>query len=245
MVTTTVAPSTEQTNPPNRSRRQLNWAWVALSSVAIAAYFGGQYVPGLAAVAAKSPTVTSAAQAFDHRAWPIEGGLIVHIVGASIALALGPWQFSRRLRATRPRLHRVMGRAYLVAVALGSVGAIATSIYSTLGLKGFPGFAALDVLWAWTAYRAYRSARTRSFREHQAWMMRNFALTYAAVTLRLELALLLLLQVPFESPGGFPHAYDQAYGSLPYLAWIPNLVIAEFMIRRRNLPGLRMSASNV
>lgn len=219
----------------------LSWAWVALSSVAIAALFGGQYIEGLSTVAARTPEVDSAALVFSHRAWPIEGGLILHIVFASLALALGPWQFSRWLRTRHPRVHRVMGRAYLSAVALGAVGGIVTSIYSTLGLKGFFGFAALDVLWVWTAYRAYRAVRAQNFREHEAWMIRNFALTYAAVTLRLEFALLLLVQLPFHAPGGFAHAYEQAYGSLPYVAWIPNLVIAEFIIRSRNLPALRMT----
>lgn len=219
----------------------LSWAWVVLSSVAIAALFGGQYVEGLSSIAARTPEVDSAALAFSNRAWPIEGGLILHIVFASLALALGPWQFSRWLRTRNPRVHRGIGRAYLSAVALGAIGGIVTSIYSTLGLKGFFGFAALDVLWVWTAYRAFCAVRAKSFRDHEAWMIRNFALTYAAVTLRLEFALLLLVQLPFQAHGGFAHAYDQAYGSLPYIAWIPNLVIAEFIICGRNLPGLRMT----
>ncbi|GAA1010391.1 hypothetical protein Aple_028520 [Acrocarpospora pleiomorpha] len=64
---------------------------------------------------------------------------------------------------------------------------------------------------------AYRAARERRFREHQAWMIRNFALTYAAVTLRAALPVLILLQLPFS------------------------IVVAEILISRRGLPGVRMS----
>ncbi|MGI3782708.1 MAG: DUF2306 domain-containing protein, partial [Janthinobacterium lividum] len=56
---------------------------------------------------------------------------------------------------------------------------------------------------------------------HQAWMMRSFALTYAAPTLRLWLFALLiphlLLGVPFAS----------AYAPVPFLSWLPDLVVVE------------------
>ena len=70
-------------------------------------------------------------------------------------------------------------------------------------------------------------------------MMRNFALTYAAVMLRIWLPLLILAQVPFAGPAGFDGdaAFANAYAVVPFLAWLPNLVVAEWLIRRRGLPS--------
>ena len=52
-------------------------------------------------------------------------------------------------------------------------------------------------------------------------MMRSFALTLAAVTLRLYL--------PISVVMGF--TYAQAYPVISFLAWVPNLIIIEIAIR--------------
>ena len=73
-------------------------------------------------------------------------------------------------------------------------------------------------------------------------MMRSFALTYAAPTLRLWLFALLIPQLLLGVP--FAQAYSTAYAPVPFLSWIPNLVIVELMIRRRGLPALRLSTAS-
>jgi len=96
------------------------------------------------------------------------------------------------------------------------------------------------VLWIWTTYRGYRSARARDFAEHQAWMIRSFALTYAAPTLRLWLIALATVQITF---GVDPEiAFAAAYAPVPFLCWLPNIVVAELIIRRRGLPSLIRTA---
>lgn len=235
--TTSAASSTQEVG--TLDRRRVPWLFMALSSFVVAAVFGGQYLQGLRAVAASSPEFGIAASTFDGRAWPIEAGLYVHILGASLALAIGPWQFSQRLRRWRPGIHRWVGRTYLASIALGATGGVVTSIWSSRGLAGFIGFATLTALWAWTSWRGYRAIRQGDIPSHQAWMMRSFALTFAAVTLRVELLAMIGLQALFVTDFHFAHAFDEAYEPLPYLSWIPNLVVAEWLIRRRRLPGLR------
>lgn len=56
-------------------------------------------------------------------------------------------------------------------------------------------------------------------------MIRSFALTFAAVTLRLYLPLHLLFQVSF----------DDAYRAISFLCWVPNLLIAELYLRKAAL----------
>jgi dolichyl-phosphate-mannose--protein O-mannosyl transferase len=132
---------------------------------------------------------------------------------------------------------------YLICVAVGGVAAFAISPADSAGMVGFFGFGTLAVLWEWTAWRGYRAIRERDIRNHQGWMIRNFALTYAAVTLRLEGATLVLIQIPFVHGNNvYNEVYDNAYAAMPFLCWLPNIVIAEWMVRRRGLPTLRMTS---
>jgi hypothetical protein len=57
-------------------------------------------------------------------------------------------------------------------------------------------------------------------------MIRNFALTFAAVTLRIYL--------PASMAAGME--FEMAYRAIAWLCWVPNLVIAELLFnKRRNL----------
>ena len=56
---------------------------------------------------------------------------------------------------------------------------------------------------------------------HRRWMTRSYALTFATVTLRLWLPRLAAI-FPFET----------AYQTVSWLAWVPNLLIVEWAIRR-------------
>ncbi|MFG2232679.1 DUF2306 domain-containing protein [Streptomyces sp. NPDC048723] len=234
-----IAPPARGTRRSRQGRSQWSWAWVVLSSLAITGYFVGQYAQGT--LDSLADREVGLAETYASRGLPICVAFYVHIVTAGLALALGPWQFSRRLRR-RLRLHRGIGRAYLVSVAIGSLSALVMSFFSSVGLLGFFGFGSLAVLWGWTAWRGYKAIRERDIRSHQAWMIRNFALTYAAVTLRLWFGVLIFAQVPFAHDSDpFDAILTQAYAPLPFLCWLPNIVIAEFMIRRRGLPALRIT----
>lgn len=147
-------------------------------------------------------------------------GITTHIFAASLALLLGPLQFWGRLRAARPRLHRWLGRIYLgVAVALGGTAGLYMSFHAFGGWVGKLGFAGLALGWLYTGARAFGAARGRDFAAHRRWMIRNFSLTFAAVTLRLYLPPVFVFQWPFE----------QAYAVIAWACWVPNLLVAEWL----------------
>jgi hypothetical protein len=74
-------------------------------------------------------------------------------------------------------------------------------------------------------------------------MIRNVALTYAAVMLRLWIGVLMGVQSPWiTSEASADAAFANAYAAVPFLCWLPNLVVAEWLVRRRDLPTLRMTA---
>jgi uncharacterized membrane protein len=149
--------------------------------------------------------------------------LRLHIAGGIGALLAGPWQFSEKLRARRLNLHRWIGRFYLVEVGLGSIAGFAMAVVSEEGLPTHLGFGILAVLWFFTGLQAYRKVRRGDIRAHRQWMIRNFALTLAAVTLRNYLPLMLV---------ALHWSFRQSYIVVSWLCWVPNLVIAERMIRR-------------
>jgi uncharacterized membrane protein len=139
------------------------------------------------------------------------------------ALLVGPWQFSEKLRARALNLHRWLGRFYLLEVALGSLAGFRMALVSEEGLPTHLGFGALAVLWFFTGLQAYVEIRRGNVRAHRQWMIRNFALSLAAVTLRIYIALIL---------AGFHWSFRTTYVTVSWLCWIPNLLIAEWLVRR-------------
>ena len=239
---TSIAPPEQSNKSSRHGSSRWSWTWVAFSSLAVSGYFVGQYAQGtLDSLAHRE---VGLAPDYASRALPIQLAFYFHIVFAGLALALGPWQFAKRLRGRRPRVHRGMGRAYLVSVWIGSACGFVMSMFSTVGLLGFFGFGSLAVLWGWTSWRGYKAIRERDIRSHQAWMIRSFALTYAAVTLRLWFGVLIFAQLPFiQGENRFDVVLTEAYAPLPFLCWLPNIVIAELMIRRRGLPALHLTTA--
>jgi uncharacterized membrane protein len=154
--------------------------------------------------------------------------LRLHIAGGMGALLVGPWQFSQKLRARALNLHRWLGRFYLLEVALGSTAGFAMAVVSSEGLPTHLGFGILAVLWFFTGLQAYRMVRKGEIDSHREWMIRNFALTFAAVTLRIELPLLL---------GPLHWPFRPSYILVSRLCWVPNLLVGEWTVRRSRLLG--------
>ena len=149
---------------------------------------------------------------------------LLHIVASPVALAIGAVQFFPRLRAARPVLHRWLGRTYGVAILIGGLGGLAMAPSASGGPVAAWGFGLLAVLWVATTAQAVRLAMARRFIEHRRWMARSYALTFAAVTLRLYL--------PFFFLGGMDYA--QASVWLAWIAWVPNLLLVEWWMAWRD-----------
>jgi len=223
---------------PRRTGTRIAWTWVLLSSLGIAAFAVVPYLTAPLRELAASPSGGLAGN-YAEQPLPTQVAFYAHIVGGGIALVLGPLQFWRRLRDRHPRVHRWTGRVYLAAIGVGGIAALVIAPVNDAGLVGLFGFGGLGVLWLVSGWLAYRAIRRRDVDTHRAWMMRNFALTYAAVTLRIWLPLLLLVQLPFVAPGtDFDAVFANAYAAVPFLCWVPNLIVAEWLIARRGLPGV-------
>jgi Predicted membrane protein (DUF2306) len=147
----------------------------------------------------------------------------MHVLGSGMALLIGPFQFMTRIRSRLPILHRWLGRTYVVLILVGGVGGIGLAVMAHGGLVARVGFMMLDVLWIVSIVFAYRAIRARHIATHQQWMLRNFALTFGAVTLRVWLGVGAAFGIPF----------DEMYPVTAWLAWVPNLILVEWYLARK------------
>ena len=159
-------------------------------------------------------------------AHPVEA--LTHILIAPIALLLGPFQFLPGIRQRLPAFHRWAGRVYVLACLIGGTGGLATSFHASGGPVAGWGFGLLAVLWTAATLGAWWAAVARNFGLHRLLMRFSYAMTFGAVTLR--------LQIPIGFMMGYA-SYSAMSVWLAYTAWIPNVIVVALyaVLRRRSL----------
>lgn len=161
--------------------------------------------------------------------------LIAHAVCSSVALLAGPWQFLPALRRRWLRAHRWTGRIYCGAVVAGWLASLPIAAHAQTGRAASSGFLLLGVFWIGTTVAGYRAIRSGEVQTHREWMMRSYALTAAAITLRLYLPVLVISGVP----------YTTSYPLVAWACWIPNLLFAEWLVRRIRAERLRVTPARI
>ena len=112
---------------------------------------------------------------------PVRWLLLPHGLAGAVVLCLGASQFSTRLRQRHARVHRLLGRAYLIGVAIAApVGIYITLVHNELPLQIAVITQAL--LWLLASAVAFYCIRQRNFQQHRQWMMRSYAITLIFVT---------------------------------------------------------------
>ncbi|HFK1452100.1 TPA: DUF2306 domain-containing protein [Bacillus pacificus] len=155
--------------------------------------------------------------------------LFIHITTSIVALVIGPFTLSTIFRERNINRHRIVGRIYMVGILLGGVSGLYLSFYATGGLVAKLGFGLLSVFWLTSAYQALHRVKNKKIKEHRNWMIRNYSLTFGAVTLRIWLPLFIILF-------GIER-FELSYAIIAWLAWVPNLLVAELFIRKRRNKG--------
>ncbi len=146
----------------------------------------------------------------------------VHVFSAVFALLAGFTQFSGQLIDSNPRLHRWLGRAYVWNIlAINFPAAVVMGVYANGGAEGKTAFLLLDVLWFAFTLHGYRLAKQKKFLQHRDFMIRSYALTFSAITLRTWK--LFLEQMGGLEPGAL-------YIMEAWLGFVPNLLAAELIV---------------
>lgn len=148
--------------------------------------------------------------------------LILHVVGGLTTLLFGPLQFVDRIREKLPRLHRTTGKLYAAAIAVAAPAGLMLALGTQAGPIAGVGFAIPAVLWPIFTWAGVRAAMEHRFTAHREWMLRSYAITANAITLRLML--------PAAGLSGLP--FMPAYRVIAWASWIITLAFFEFYIRR-------------
>ncbi len=106
--------------------------------------------------------------------------LIPHTLAGTLALLIGPVNFSSRIRNRYLKLHRILGRMYVVSVFVGSF----TGIALAAGRPGLPGTSMQAAAWMVCTTAALITARNRQIVQHRQWMARSYAVTFTFVSSR-------------------------------------------------------------
>jgi uncharacterized membrane protein len=146
----------------------------------------------------------------------------MHIVLGGLALLIGWIQFNKKIQRTNIQLHRTIGKVYMIAVLLSGIAGLYIAYHATGGWSPKLGFIGLGLTWLYTTIRGYTSIRKKDIETHQKMMIYSYAACFAAVTLRIWLPLLT------QSFGAFLPAYK----IVAWLCWIPNMMVAYFIIKR-------------
>lgn len=147
--------------------------------------------------------------------------LAAHALGAATALLVGCFQGLPAVRRRRA-LHRWLGRIYTAGCMLGGVAGFVMAFGTTAGPIAGLGFGLLAPIWIYTTGMGWLTARAGQYEAHRRWMMRSFALTFAAVTLRLYLPIGIIAGMSFQ----------EIYVATAWISWIPNLLLVELWLRR-------------
>jgi len=145
-----------------------------------------------------------------------------HVYTALFVLPAGFIQFSPYVLSHFKKLHRLSGWIYTVFVLLlVAPSGFVMGIYANGGLSSQISFCVLALLWFYATLMAIISITKKDILSHRKWMIRSFALTLSAISLRAWKYILVYL---------FHPAPMDNYRMVAWLSWVVNLLIAEIII---------------
>jgi len=148
--------------------------------------------------------------------------IVLHALFASIALVIGLPQMNKKFRERFPKTNIFLRRIYFVSVIIAAITGFLLAFHAKGGLVNTFGFGMLAVIWLFSCYKAFTAVKVNDFTSFRIWIVRNYALTFAAVTLRIYLGI-------FFGTLGYLQ-FDNFYPVLGFLCWVPNLIFVEWFI---------------
>ncbi len=203
---------------------KITWFIFAFLAVGVS-FYPGLYIYHAFQEGEFAVRLSKSAELLSSNLWNI--GFYGHITFGGVALLTGWSQFSKKLRAKRLPLHRNLGKVYVICAIVSGICGVYIGFYATGGWVTSLGFILLGLTWLFTTLKAYTSIRKGNIQQHQVMMIYSYAACFAAVTLRLWL--------PFLQFVIFDGAFLPAYKIVAWLCWVPNLLVAYYLVKRRGL----------
>lgn len=146
----------------------------------------------------------------------------LHVISGMIVILVGPFQFLKNLRNKNLKLHKVLGKIYAYGVLLvAAPTGLIMAFYAEGGLLSTTAFLVMSLLWFATTIMAIIKIKKRDIEAHKKWMYRSYALSFAAVTLRLLVPLMSIYTTWGE---------EFIIISTAWLSWMINLAVVEVLI---------------
>jgi hypothetical protein len=146
----------------------------------------------------------------------------IHVISGMLVILVGPFQFLKSFRNKYLNWHKLGGKIYAYSILLlAAPTGLIMAFYAEGGVWSTVAFSIMSILWFVTTLMAVIKIKQRKIEEHKMWMMRSYALSFAAVTLRLLVPLFSLFIFDNE---------DLITVSTAWLSWMLNLLVAEGMI---------------
>ncbi len=147
-----------------------------------------------------------------------------HVLFGGLILVVGFFQLHPAWGLRWRKLHRAFGYYYVMGILFFSApGGMVMSFFIGRGPIVLTSFVAQCTLWFFFTAMAFDRIKKRDIQAHREWMWRSFALTFAAITLRVYI-FIISFSVDLSQPG--------AYATLAWLSWVPNLMVVELYLRR-------------
>ena len=148
----------------------------------------------------------------------------LHIFSSLFVLVGGAFLFSKKVLCTYPVIHRQIGKMYVFLLLLISAPTgMVMACYANGGFTAQLSFLILSPLWWWFTWKGFQTAKNKQFHAHKNWMMRSYALTLSAITLRL--AQMIINTFCVIDP-------QVLYVAVSWGSWIGNLMVVEMLIFR-------------
>jgi hypothetical protein len=150
-------------------------------------------------------------------------GFYIHITSSLWVMAGGVVQFVPAIFHKKPILHQWIGKIYVGSVLLlAAPSGLILAFYANGGLPAKVGFSLQCLIWWFTTYLAWQEIVQRNWLLHIEWMIRCYAVTLAAMSLRLE---------SYALYYWFGTKPIETYLTVTWLSWTGNLFLAELSIR--------------
>jgi uncharacterized membrane protein len=153
----------------------------------------------------------------------------IHVFSAIFALFAGFTQFSNLILKEHRRVHRFIGRLYAYNIMVVNFpAAMIMAVYANGFLPSKTAFVILDCLWFWFTFKAVIEIRRKNVVAHKQFMMRSYALTLSAITLRSWKIII----------SGFVTIDPlHLYMIDAWMGFVPNLLFGEWLIQRKKRIG--------
>ena len=162
--------------------------------------------------------------------WYYQVAFFTHVYSSIFVHILGALQFSTWLRRKYSMVHNAIGKIYVLMILFfAGPSGLVMAFYATGGISSQIAFSLLAISWLFFTWKGWQFAKMKAWPSHRKFMLRSYALTLSAVSLRLIKWIIVntLAPPPLDT-----------YRFIAWGGWIINLLLVELYIYKKMKPGI-------